>query len=720
MTLAKRTILIIASTFIALLFILAATSDIVLLKSFASLERTVLADNVQKARREIDETYEELFASAKDLSADVVKYGTTHISTIDLQYFSNHRLDLIACYSNSGILLSSRTADFHKQYPLILSQEGIKQLSEVVSLAARSQKSIQKGMVLIDGKPIQFITRPVQGNDTLLLVGRYLDAEELGRVKELTHFDLDLIPISQKVNEPDVVAALADFENGVESPSQVHKDGKIAGYTLFRDPLGQPVAVGRITELRFVFEQGKASIIYLITALFLAGGIFCMVMLIFIRSMVIKRLELLQETVIKISERSDISSRLPVTDEKDELTSLAVAINGMLDSLESAEITLRDSEERYRMLFERAPDSIIIIGMEGDEAGKIIAANQAAAEQHGYSVEELCSMTISDVNTPEANKLAEPIMERIAKGEWVISDLWHRKKDGSQFPIEVHAGPIKMNGRNYILGFDRDITSRLLAEEADKIYMNHIDQLNKELNAKTSALAAANAELETFNYSVSHDMRGPLTRISGYCQMLLDEEENLDTTTKSYIHRIHDAGGWLNDMIDSMLSLSQLKNIDFVPNIVNISHIAEMVVDELVLAEPDRVVKTTIAQDVIVSGDSSLLKILMTNLLNNAWKYSSRQSRADIEFGVILDESGPVYFVRDNGAGFDMADADKLFRVFKRLHDPAQFSGTGVGLATVLRIVARHGGRIWAEGEVDKGATFFFTLPQVHEKSEVF
>lgn len=720
MTLAKRTILIIVSTFIALLFILAATSDVVLLKSFASLERSILADNVQKARREIDETYEELFASAKDLSADVNKYGTAHISTIDLQYFSNHRLDLIACFSNAGILISSRTADFHKPCSLILSQDGIKQLSEVFSRTARSQKSIQKGMALIDGKPIQFIIRPVQGNNILLLAGRYLDAEEIGRVKELTHFDLDLIPISQKVSEPDVVAALTDFENGVESPSRILNDGKIAGYTLFRDSIGQPVAVGRIVEPRFVYDQGKASIFYLITALFLAGGVFCTVMLLFIRSMVIKRLELLQDTVIRISERSDISSRLPVTDEKDELTSLTLAINGMLDSLESTELTLRDSEERYRMLFERAPDSIVIIGMDGDEAGKIISANQSAAEQHGYSVDELCSMTIYDLNTPETNKLAGPLVERIGRGEWVIADLWHRKKDGSQFPIEVHAGLIKMNGRNYILGFDRDITARLLAEEADKIYMNHIDQLNKELNVKTAALAAANAELETFNYSVSHDMRGPLTRISGYCQMLLDEEENLDSTKKSYIHRIYDAGAWLNDMIDSMLFLSQLKNMEFVPTVVNISHVAEMVIGELVLTEPDRVVQTLIVQDVIVSGDSGLIKILMTNLLNNAWKYSSRQSRAEIEFGVIQKESGPVYFVRDNGAGFNMADADKLFKPFKRLHDPAQFSGTGVGLATVQRIVIRHGGQIWAEGEVGRGATFFFTIPQISKQSEMF
>ena len=265
-------------------------------------------------------------------------------------------------------------------------------------------------------------------------------------------------------------------------------------------------------------------------------------------------------------------------------------------------------------------------------------------------------------------------------------------------------------GFNYTLGFERDITSRMLAEEADNIYMDHIAQLNRELTLRTDALAAANAELEAFNFSVSHDMRGPLARILGYCQILLEEGMVPDPQTKLYISRIHDSGVWLNEMIDAMLRLAQLTRAEFVPDSVNLSHIAEMVIRELVLTEPERKVQTYIADDVVVSGDPRLLKILMTNLLDNAWKYSSCQSLAQIEFGISQSEPVPVYFVRDNGAGFNMKDAGKLFRVFMRLHDPAQFSGTGLGLATVHRITKRHGGRIWAEGETGKGAAFFFTL----------
>lgn len=710
MTLSKRTILVIVSTFIALLFILAATSDVILLKSFAALERTVLAGNVQKIRSEIDETYEELFASVKDISFDVIRSGKSRLSGLDLQPFFNHRLDIVACFSNSGTLLSARAADFHKRRPAILSKNDIKQISEAGPLSLKAPNGILKGLLLVDNRPLQLVLSPVEGTDFKLLIGRYLDAEEVRRVTSLTLMDLDLFSLAQEIEEANIISALEDFERDIAAPSRILEDGRIAGYTLFRDLFDKPALIGRVIEQRLLYEQGKAAIIYVIAALFLAGGVFCCVLLVFIRSTILKRLESLGATLKEISTQRDISSRLPVSDECDELTDLAASINSMLDSLESAETAMRESEERYRMLFDRAPDSIIIIGMDGDESGKIVAANQAASEQHDYTVEELCSMTIFDINTAETNKIAGPIFERIAGGEWVVAELWHHKKDGSQFPIEIHAGPIKIKGRNYALGFDRDITSRRLAEEADNIYMDHIDQLNRELTGKSSELAAANAELETFNYSVSHDMRGPLTRISGYCQILLEDDMVPDPQVKSYIGRIHDAGIWLNDMIEAMLALAQLTRSEFRPDSVNLSHIAEMVIGELASAEPGRVVQTVIAPDVVVSGDSSLLKILMTNLLNNAWKYSSRQSQALIEFGVNTAGPVPVCFVRDNGAGFDMADAGKLFRVFKRLHDPSQFSGTGVGLATVQRIVARHGGRIWAEGEIGRGATFFFTL----------
>ncbi len=383
----------------------------------------------------------------------------------------------------------------------------------------------------------------------------------------------------------------------------------------------------------------------------------------------------------------------------------------MLESLESAETRIQESEERYRILFERAPDSIFIIGVEGDESGRIVAANQAAADQHGYTVDELCRLFIYDLNSAETNKIAEGLAAKVIAGEWVTAEIWHCKKDGDQFPLEIHAGLILIGGKKYILGFDRDITQRKITEERDHLHLEQIRLLNDELNRRARDLAAVNNELEAFNYSVSHDMHGPLTRISSYCQLLLEDDSNLEPETRTYIASIYEAGTWLNDMVDALLHLSQLTRVEIVSGNVDLSSMAEAVLKELTLEYPDRSVVTRIEPDVVVAGDSKLLKMAMVNLLNNAWKYSSENSEALIEFGVDRTESGSIYYIRDNGIGFDMKDVDKLFNVFTRLHDSSRFEGTGIGLATVQRIISRHGGRIWAEAEPGIGATFYFSLP---------
>ncbi len=460
-----------------------------------------------------------------------------------------------------------------------------------------------------------------------------------------------------------------------------------------------------------LYDHGKMTIAYIFTALFLAGGVFCGVMLLFVRGTILTRLKSLTTRVRQITDTRDISARVPLSEHQDELQTLAVSINGMLDSLELAEAGMRESEGRYRMLFERAPDAIIIIGVEGDEAGRIVAANQAAADQHGYPLDELLTLRINDLNTAETNKISGSLTAAIVAGEWATAELWHQKKDGTQFPIEIHAGLITIGGKKYILGFDRDITQRKITEESDHMHLEQIRALNERLSRKAIDLAAANNELETFNYSVSHDMRGPLTRISGYCQLLLDDDIDLDPRVKEYIIRIYESETWLNEMIDALLHLAQLTRAEIVSGRVNLSAIADETMKELSLEYPDRSVRTRIEPDIVVAGDARLLKMVMINLLGNAWKYSSGKSDALIEFGVDQTETGPVYYVRDNGAGFDMKDADKLFRVFTRLHDSSQFSGTGIGLATVQRIIFRHGGRVWAEAEVGVGATFFFTLP---------
>jgi len=240
-------------------------------------------------------------------------------------------------------------------------------------------------------------------------------------------------------------------------------------------------------------------------------------------------------------------------------------------------------------------------------------------------------------------------------------------------------------------------------------------QLNLELedhvNQRTAELQASIKELESFSYSVSHDLRSPLRGINGFSQLILqDYGDRLDEQGKEYLRRICSATLRMSELIDGMIDLAQLTREPIHLADINLSRIAESVAKELHGAEPERRVEFTAAPDVQARGDERLLRVVLHNLLSNAWKFTSRKNIAHIAFGVMQKGNSTVYFVSDDGAGFDMRYADKLFGAFQRLHGVKDFAGTGIGLATVHRIVQRHGGLVWAEGEVDKGATFFFTL----------
>jgi len=224
-------------------------------------------------------------------------------------------------------------------------------------------------------------------------------------------------------------------------------------------------------------------------------------------------------------------------------------------------------------------------------------------------------------------------------------------------------------------------------------------------------LEASNKELEAFSYSVAHDLRAPLRGINGYSRALVEDYgPKLDGEAHDYLARIDAATQRMGELIDALLSLARVTRADFRRETVNLSRIAELVVKQLRAGSPDRTVDVVVDEGVIAQGDAPLLRALLENLLGNAWKFTSARPAAHIRFGVDRARDPPAYFVRDDGAGFDMAYATKLFAPFQRLHSQKEFAGTGVGLATVQRIVHRHGGRIWAEGAVGEGATFHFTL----------
>jgi light-regulated signal transduction histidine kinase (bacteriophytochrome) len=236
-------------------------------------------------------------------------------------------------------------------------------------------------------------------------------------------------------------------------------------------------------------------------------------------------------------------------------------------------------------------------------------------------------------------------------------------------------------------------------------------ELEERVAERTAELAALNAELEAFAYSVSHDLRAPLRGINGFSQALMEDyADKLDAEGQDYLRRVVAASQHMGQLIDDLLTLSRVTRAEAYHETVELSALAEMVATELQHQEPGRQVEFVIADGLSAKGDARLLRVVLENLIGNAWKFTAKNPRARIEFGDMRHNGTRAYFVRDDGVGFNMAYADKLFGAFQRLHSTAEFDGTGIGLASVKRIVHRHGGQVWAEGEPERGATFFFTL----------
>jgi light-regulated signal transduction histidine kinase (bacteriophytochrome) len=240
---------------------------------------------------------------------------------------------------------------------------------------------------------------------------------------------------------------------------------------------------------------------------------------------------------------------------------------------------------------------------------------------------------------------------------------------------------------------------------------DELARVNDTLRQQKEALETVNRELETFSYSVSHDLRAPLRTIDGFSVALLEDcADKLDDVGKKYLGHVREAAQHMAQLIDALLSLARVARTELHRTDVDVSALARRAIDRLRAGDPRRDVRVVVQEGVHASGDSRLLAVVLDNLLGNAWKFTSKQEHAEIEFGCSPQGSEVVYFVRDNGAGFDINHAAKLFGAFQRLHTTREFEGTGIGLATVQRIVHRHDGRVWAEGKVNGGATFSFTL----------
>ncbi|CAA7620136.1 PAS domain S-box protein [Magnetospirillum sp. UT-4] len=390
-------------------------------------------------------------------------------------------------------------------------------------------------------------------------------------------------------------------------------------------------------------------------------------------------------------------------------TALVYRVYLEVTSRSRAEDDVLVSRELFRSILDIADDAVVSI----DERQHIILFNQGAERIFGYRATEVLGQPL-DMLLPRlaqarhqdhvAGFRASPVHAR-PMGE--RGGIFGRRKDGSVFPAEASISRVMVCGTVTFTAILRDVTRAREAEEA-------IRALNADLEHRALQLENANRELEAFSYSVSHDLRQPLRSIDGFSQVLIeDHASQLDQTARDALGRIRAASQRMSQLIDDILDLSRLTRGDLHRGPVDLSDMARAVVADLARGQPGRAAVTTvdIEPGLRDEADPHLVRVVLANLLGNAWKYTGRKDRAHIAFAAEEGEDGRrIYVVRDDGAGFDMAYADKLFGAFQRLHGVAEFPGNGVGLATVQRIIHKHGGEVWAVGQPDCGATVRFTL----------
>ena len=383
-----------------------------------------------------------------------------------------------------------------------------------------------------------------------------------------------------------------------------------------------------------------------------------------------------------------------------------------------AEEALQKSEARKSAILQAAVDAIISI----DHEGKVEEWNPAAEHMFGYTQAQVLGREMAEIIVPERLRPAHrQHMRGFLSFEQLPSagrryELSAVHADGHEFPIELTLARIPIEGPATFTGFIRDLTEQKRAEEQ---ILGLNAELEQRVNRRTAQLEAANKELEAFSYSVSHDLRAPLRHIEGFVEMLqLNAAPALDPECRGFLTTIAGSARRMSKLIDDLLAFSRMARTEMSRSSIDMMVLFELARNELTHNEQGRSVCWSIGPLPSVEGDPVTLRQVVINLLSNALKYTRPRAEARIEVNAYETESETIFCIRDNGVGFDPQYAEKLFRVFQRLHSAGQFEGTGIGLAIVHRIVARHGGRTWAEAQIDGGAAFYFSIPKRGQAEE--
>lgn len=406
-----------------------------------------------------------------------------------------------------------------------------------------------------------------------------------------------------------------------------------------------------------------------------------------------------------VRELSEIDRR--IDDLGDVLGARSLQRDKALAEIHQQKLAIEASEQRYRAQFESSPQPMLVFDTE---TLGFLVVNDAAVTHYGYSREDFMVMTLADIRPPEDIPLLMETLQRQDAG--AVTELLrrHRRKNGEIMDVELATHSLSWDGRPAQMMIVYDVTSRERAKAAWKILHKTLEQ---QVAQRTRELELANEELEAFSYSVSHDLRGPIQVIEGFAGALADRHgRELPQEASHYIARIRAGTRQMNALIEDLLALSRAGRTPLEPQHVDLAPLVRNTLAQLRQRFPARQVNVDVQEPLPAHCDPRLLAVLLDNLVGNAWKFTARVPQAIIRIGCMgTTADGVVFFVSDNGAGFDSAFAEGLFRPFQRLHSASEFDGTGVGLAIVYRIVRRHDGRVWAKSAVGEGATFFFSLP---------